>query len=257
MRDSLLLAAIALSLAASAKADPPVPTMRADTRVLEIDVIVRDSHGKPVEDLKQSDFTVTDDGKTRMIDIFSVNRYPSDLPSAAPIGQTKKTEELPALPPNVFTNTGAGAKPTDGHSTIILLDCINGWFETVVFARQGLLGLMAKVPSNEKIAIYVIQNAEGLGMLQDYTTDRTRLTDAVARFTAKGLHPSPPGGSYDGQGMVETRRTNEPPPPPDAAKRRPGNSRRNCKKVRKRFVSRFRRWQNGCANSPDERVSSG
>jgi VWFA-related protein len=165
MRDSLLLAAIVLSLAASAMADPPVPTMHADTRVVEIDVIVRDSHGKPVEDLRQSDFTVTDNGKPRPFTIFSVNRDLPDPARSAAREQAKKPADLPprpALPSNVFTNVGEPTHAKENHSTIILLDGMNGWFENFVWARQGVVGLMTKVPADEKLRSTSCKTAMGL-----------------------------------------------------------------------------------------------
>jgi VWFA-related protein len=225
MRDSLLLAAIVLSLAASAPADPPVPTMHANTRVVEIDVIVRDSHGKPVDGLKQSDFTVTDNGKPRPVTIFSVNRAAADPVTSAPGEQATKPTELPPLPPNIFTNVGAAAKPSEGHSTIILLDGMNGWFENFVWARQGVVGLMTKVPADEKIALYVLQNGDGLGLLQDYTTDRARLTGAISHFIPRGMHPGPPGmeGNENAIEHPAQVKASGPggPPPPDAAKATP------------------------------------
>ncbi len=233
MKNSLPFAAIVLSLAASAPADPPVPpvpTMHADTRLVEIDVVVRDSHGKPVADLGKSDFTVTDNGKPRPFTIFSINRGAADRPeSDSPGPQTKITATAPAPAPNVFTNIGATPRQTEGHSTIILLDGISTCLDTSVWAREGVIGLMSKVPSDEKIAVYVLQKGDGLGLLQDYTTDRTRLTDAAARFIPRGLRICAPNieGPED---MNEFYRVPSPParapgpggpPPPDASKSSP------------------------------------
>jgi VWFA-related protein len=230
MRNSLLLAAVVLSMVASATADPPVPTMHADTRVVEIDVIVRDSHGKPVEDLKQSDFTVTDSGKPRPFTIFSVNRAAAArAESDSPGPQTKIPLTPTALPPDVFTNIGAPPRQPEGHSTIILLDGISTCLDTSVWARQGVIGLMTRVPSDEKIALYVLQKGDGLGLLQDYTTDRIRLTDAVARFIPRGLRGCGPGieGPEDMNEFFHAqsppKRSSGPggPPPPDASKASP------------------------------------
>jgi len=58
----LLLGLLAVSLHAQ---ENPGITLRADTRVVQVDVTVRNSGGKPVEDLKQSDFTILDNGKPR------------------------------------------------------------------------------------------------------------------------------------------------------------------------------------------------
>src|ERR1035438_10882468 len=48
--------------------------LHSDTRLVEIDVTVRDSAGKPVENLQQGDFTIFDNGKPRPFTIFSANR---------------------------------------------------------------------------------------------------------------------------------------------------------------------------------------
>ncbi len=53
---------------------PPVPTLHAEARVVQIDVVVTDSQNKPVVDLTKRDFSITDNGKSRAIDIFSVNQ---------------------------------------------------------------------------------------------------------------------------------------------------------------------------------------
>jgi VWFA-related protein len=133
--------------------------LRADTRVVEIEVTVRDSKGKPVEDLQQSDFTVTDNGKPRPFTIFSVNRdaFPPQLSENLP-----DLPPHPQLPPNVFTNIGAPPPPREGHSTILLLDGVNGWFENFAWARQAVLGMLTKIPADEKTALYVVQNGDGL-----------------------------------------------------------------------------------------------
>jgi len=210
---------LSLSLAAPAMQDESALQLRADTRIVEIDVSVRDSKGKPVEDLKKPDFTVTDNGKPRAFTIFSVNRDTAS-PAAPPV--------RPALPPNVFTNIGASMRPPEGHSTIILLDAMNGWFVNFVWARAGVIGLMAKVPADEKIAIYVLQNGDGLGLLQDYTVDRSQIKDALTRYIPRGMAIGPLGIGDDGErmGPLGARPSATPsgpggPPPPDASKATP------------------------------------
>jgi hypothetical protein len=61
------------SVARAAMQDDGTLKLRADARVVQIDVIVRDSQGKRVDDLTKSDFTVTDNGKPRAFTIFSVS----------------------------------------------------------------------------------------------------------------------------------------------------------------------------------------
>jgi VWFA-related protein len=186
--------------------DEPPLRLRSDTRLVEVNVSVRDSQGRPVENLKQADFTVTDDGRARPFTIFSFNRgapgRPPFEPSGPPSGRLPVLAGRSGLPPNVFTNTGGSRQPSAGHSTIILLDGVNGWFDNFDKARKGVLGLLDKVPSDERIAVYVLRKGVGLVTLQDYTTDRSKLAAAVAAVIPSGMPPAPPGTEAD-EGMMD------------------------------------------------------
>lgn len=178
--------------------------LRTETRVVQVDVTVRGSGGKPVEDLKQSDFTILDNGKPRPFTIFNVNRAASD--GAAP--QPEALPERPALPPNTFTNIGAPPAPSGGHSTIILLDGVNGWFESFVWGSQGIQGLTRKLPPDERIALYVLTKFDGLLQVVDFTTDRERVRKAAASFRPRAMEAAPAGmgPGPDGNGMIENDR---------------------------------------------------
>src|ERR1700722_13612710 len=62
-----LLLFIALLLAAQ------TPVIRVDTRLVELNVIVRDQNNRPVEGLTKADFTVYDQNKEQKISLFSVS----------------------------------------------------------------------------------------------------------------------------------------------------------------------------------------
>src|SRR5580704_11586876 len=70
------------------------PAFRADTQLVQINVIVRDKSG-PVTNLNKGDFVLTDQGKTRTISFFSV--------------QTAARAQADANPPpaNTFSNRAA------------------------------------------------------------------------------------------------------------------------------------------------------
>lgn len=186
--------------------------LRSDTRVVEVDVQVRDSHGKPVQGLKAEDFTILDNGKKRPFTIFheySVASAPAERaaepqPTAPPAG--------PALPTNTFTNLGV-PKPPDGHSTVLLLDAVNGWADNYAYMRQGVTEMLGRIPADEKVAIYVIVKQMGLVMLQDYTTDHARIVSAFDRFIPQGMRPAPPGMD-GGEGLRGPAAPHPPPPPP-------------------------------------------
>jgi len=208
---SILIAAVSVALMAPVLADPqtadmsPVPTLHAETRVVQIDVIVKDAHGKPVTELTKSDFTVTDNGKPRKIDIFSINRgsgddKPTEATVAAPIAPKQ------SLAANVFSNRNQRPPNIPGHSTVIVLDQVNAFFEDAGQGRRSVLDLMTKVPPDERMALYVVARKQGLVVVQDYTTDRELLLRNLGKYVPRGLMPRPfrwPTGIQDRPGAPE------------------------------------------------------
>ena len=95
-----------------------------------------------------------------------------------------------AARPNVFSNRNPAS--TASHSTIILLDGVNGWFENFVQSRQAVVGVLDKAPADERFAVFAITGDRGLVVLQDFTTDRALLLRNVGSYTAPGLSPGPP-----------------------------------------------------------------
>src|SRR5580693_5257438 len=61
------------------------PTIRTETRAVQIDLAVRDAHGSPVRQLTKDDFTLLDNGKPRAIEFFSAEAG-EPVPDAAPPG---------------------------------------------------------------------------------------------------------------------------------------------------------------------------
>ena len=222
MQKRLLTVIVCTILPAGARAamqSEGILKLRAEARLVEVVVNVRDSNGRPVKDLQQSDFSIIDNGKRRPFTIFSVNDF-DRLGTLLPAEITKPDPPRPALPPHTFTNTNLSRPPLNGHSTIILLDGINGYFESFNWGRKGVEGLMGKVPADEKIALYVIAKDLGLVRIQDYTSDREKLTRAISTYIQRLPIPAPPAidSSPDSHGLVESSGPSRQPPPPNAAK---------------------------------------
>ena len=196
---SILIAAASMAFMAAGPANPQtadvpaMPTLHAETRVVQIDVVVTDSHGKPLTDLTKSDFTVTDKGKARAIDIFSgifTGNHGEGSPSFAPAAT--------ALPPNVFTNRNPGPPRVPPHTTVIVLDQLNVAhdsdrtpFQTAAGYQLQVTNLMSKISQDERIALYVAAKDEGLVLLQDYTTDRDLLITRLRSYIPRGMSSKP------------------------------------------------------------------
>jgi VWFA-related protein len=189
-----LLAFLAASLvyaSPQANEQPAVATIHAETRVVQVDVVVTDSHGRPVSGLKKEDFSIRDEGKPRFIDIFvasgSSGRSGGD--GAPSLSAPRAT--APQLPPRTFSNRNVAPPELVGHSTILILDQVNAYIEDAAYARNQVIALMKRVPQDERIALYVMARKQGLVLIQDYTTDRSLLVQNLNKYVPHGIFPSP------------------------------------------------------------------
>ena len=72
-----------------AASEPPVPTIRVNTHLVLVDVVVTDKNGNRVQGLKAEDFTLQEKGKNQKISVFT---------SAA----ETKAAAAPKLPPGIY-----------------------------------------------------------------------------------------------------------------------------------------------------------
>jgi len=107
----------------------PALTLRTGVELVEVPVVVRDSHAKGIRGLQQGDFTLYDGGKKQQITAFSIETFASSGAadaSAAPLSGS------PA-------STPAGAQPSDAPRRYIALclDDLNTDIESLVRAKKA------------------------------------------------------------------------------------------------------------------------
>ena len=143
-----------------------VPTLHVTSREIVVDVEVTDANGNPVHGLKQSDFSIEENGKPQPIRSF--REFGTEIPVAelAP----------PKLPPGVFTNSQS--TPASGPVNILLLDAMHSNNVDIVRSLQGATAYLTTMPQGTKVAIFWLSDS-GLHMLQGFTSDRDSLLRAV------------------------------------------------------------------------------
>ena len=164
MRICLALVCLAFSAAAQDQ-----PTFHAGTRLVEVDVVVRNSKG-PVEGLKKEDFTILDQGKPQQISLFSVMAGGSLKDPSAP------------LPPGTVSNRLNSRGETPASATILLIDRLNTPINDQVYANRKVLKFLKEHGNRDRLAIYTLGSS--LRAVQDLTDDPERLNRAV-----KSIHP--------------------------------------------------------------------
>jgi VWFA-related protein len=166
-------------LAVSLRAQTPQPeTLRANAKLVIVDVTVTDKQGHPVHNLKQSDFGLLENKTAQTIKSFEEH-------TSAPAVDTAKIKPTAKMPPDVFTNEAAG--PVTSTVNVLLLDTLNTPVQDQIVVRQQLLDYLAKERPGAKIAIFGLNSK--LIMLQDFTSDPEVLKQAVKQ--QKNVKASP------------------------------------------------------------------
>jgi VWFA-related protein len=147
--------------------DFPSVTIRANTRLVVVDVIVTDKAGQPVTGLKADDFVLEEKGKKQRIAFFTP---PGAPPSAAQ-----------PLPPGVLSNRPEFLRPA-GIPTVLLLDAANSRFKDQAYGRWQMLKYISE-QSDSGIPMAVMTLTDRLHVLQDFTSDPKILATAIKNLS--------------------------------------------------------------------------
>jgi VWFA-related protein len=148
-------------------ADVPVITIRANTRLVVVDVVVTDKKGQAITSLKAEDFTVEENGKKQKVSVF------------VPPGVANRTATGPA-PTGVFSNHPENVSPA-GIPTVLLLDAANSAFKDQAYARSQMLKyVLEQGQSGRPMAVVTL--TDRLRVLQQFTSDPQVLLAAIKNF---------------------------------------------------------------------------
>jgi len=166
---------------------PQKPGIQVHTRLVQVDVIVRDKTG-PIANLTKDDFVLLDQGKPQKIGVFSVESSVSAAQPAQP------------LPQNTFSDLPQYTASSLRSVTIVLLDNLNTlmgnssdvnesrprWLEDLALAnaKAHLIEYIKDLDPKDRVAIYGLSDT--LHVLCDFTSDRDRLLTILQGYNASG-----------------------------------------------------------------------
>jgi VWFA-related protein len=169
----LLLGALVLAPALRAQ-DPPTPTFRAGTTLIEFTIVALDSQGNPIVDLTKDDIVVTENGQPRAVEFF---RFDSAPPQPS----------LKSLPPGHFTNRFETSPNAARHITAILVDAMNmptvkDTFQfTQATVRNQVLAYLDGLPPHTRVGLFRL-GREVIDVMHDFTDDVTSMRAQVAKM---------------------------------------------------------------------------
>ncbi len=150
----------------AAQAQQEQMVLRVTTRLVEVQVLVHDKHGRPVTGLSKNDFVVMDRGERQKITLFAVESNQSPSPPPNP------------LPAGVFSNLLPSGTPPATTATVVLFDKLNTRTEDQYYARRELVKFLNQAKPQEPIAIVALDS--DLHMLAAFGAEPQARLDAAA-----------------------------------------------------------------------------
>jgi VWFA-related protein len=177
-------------------------TLRAESRLVQLEVVVRDSHGRAVPGLTKDDFAVYDSGKNRDLTAFSVDTF-NEAVSAPPSSANPVPNE--AAQPAPPTSNLSAKDLSNGRWIALLFDDLNTAPGDLAHSKIAASRFIKEaVRSGDRIAVFT---ASG-GRVTPFTNDSEAVLSALKnvqshpRMSPSGLAPCPRITAYDAYQIV-------------------------------------------------------
>ena len=152
---------------------------RTSTKLVIVNITVRDKSGKVVDNLNKDDFTLLEDGKPQQISVFDLEHLSSDVlpPAPAPGLKVRTTTEPPASQPA----SPAAASRKDRRLLALFFDFSSMQPPEQIRAKDAALKfLKEQMTSSDLVSILTFSNR--LNVVEEFTDDRERLMADIQKF---------------------------------------------------------------------------
>src|SRR5271170_3707776 len=149
---------------------PPTsaPAIQTQTRLITVDVVVTDSHGKPVRGLTQDDFQILEEhAGPQKIAKFRFVDASANAPTTASASQ----------PPGAHVYSNQAFDKLTMPPSILLMDALNTDIQQQSEVHRHMLMLLKTLPTTTPVAVFVLGHT--LHVVQNFTTDPALLRAAV------------------------------------------------------------------------------
>src|SRR5215813_9767556 len=149
--------------------------VRITTQLVQVDAVVTDKNGKHVEDLAEGDFELLVDGKKQQLTHFAHISLP--VVKREPV--VKKKADMIVMPESMPTREIA---PEEVRRTIaFVVDDMGLSPSSMALARETLRTFVREQMQDGDL-VAVIRTGSGLGMLEQYTSDKRILYTAIEKL---------------------------------------------------------------------------
>ena len=175
------------------------PTFRVRVNLVLVHVVVRDSDGKPIPNLKKEDFVLTDNRKPQVITAFSMETAATRV--------VKNVNVNP--PPPGAEGDAAGTAVVSGLAqrfVAMVFDDVHMSLEDTSFVRASSERFLSKLAPSDRVAMYATSGQ----ISQDFTNDRELLQKTLLSLVPRpragtpGIHSCPDITYYEAD-LIENK----------------------------------------------------
>jgi VWFA-related protein len=174
----LFLALAAPGQQAPQTADGSIPKFTSTSNLVIVDVTVKDKSGVPIDNLKQTDFTVTEDGKPQKIAVFEFQKL-TEMPEPPQLLSLSDQIKLPEAPKTTITaETPGQVQYHDKRLMVFFFDFSSMGIPEQLRAQEAAMDyLNTKITKDDIVAVMLY--ASRINVLTDFTNDRDQLTGII------------------------------------------------------------------------------
>jgi VWFA-related protein len=170
-------------------------TFKVRVNLVLLRVVVRDSNGKVVTNLKKEDFQLTDNRKLQIISTFSTETPASHVPTVKMDSTDSTSEGTPVKEPEL-----------PQRFVTLFFDDLHLSTQDVLLSRQAATKLFAAMGVGDRLAIFTTSGQ----VEQEFTADREKLDAALQRIVPRRLSQSspmdcPPMTFYEAYQIIEAK----------------------------------------------------
>ena len=161
-------------------------TFKTETKLVVVNVTVKDKQGKPLTSLKKEDIEIFEDGVKQNLAVFELEQLSNDL--LAPVANTAAPatleERVPSAPAGQAVTTAAANTPVrhqDKRLVGLFFDFSNMPQADQLRAKDAAVDFISKqMTSSDLVSIMVYGNR--FDVLEDFTDDRDRLLSRLQKL---------------------------------------------------------------------------
>ncbi len=162
---------------ASPSPQQPAATLHRSTRMVTLEVVARDHHGKPIFGLSASDFEVFEQIASKR------ERHPQKIAAFRAVSVADLAvlnREKLQFPDGVYTNVMTLRK-IPVPPTVLLIDGLNTEPDSQMRVHQQMVHLLASIPEDVPVAVFLL--GRRLKLIQGFTTDPKLLRATLQKIS--------------------------------------------------------------------------